>query len=150
MRAILQRVSHASVVVDNDTVGKIQNGLMILLGVEHEDTQVDIDWLIRKICNMRIFSDEEGRMNKSIQDTQGSFLVISQFTLYASTKKGNRPSFIKSARPEHATELYEQFCLQLARQSQLKVEKGIFGADMKVTLLNDGPVTIMIDSKLKE
>lgn len=150
MRAILQRVSHASVVVDNDTVGKIQNGLMVLLGVEHEDTQVDIDWLIRKICNMRIFSDEEGRMNKSIQDTQGSFLVISQFTLYASTKKGNRPSFIKSARPEYATELYEQFCLQLATQSQLKVEKGIFGADMKVTLLNDGPVTIMIDSKLKE
>ena len=116
----------------------------------HDDNQDDIDWLVKKCVNMRIFSDDEGKMNLSIKDIQGKFLVVSQFTLNASTKKGNRPSFIKAARPDHAIPVYEAFCATLAVTSGLDVEKGIFGADMKVELLNDGPVTIIIDSKIKE
>lgn len=136
--------------VDNKIVGQINYGFLILLGIEAGDTKDDIDWLVNKCVNMRVFSDEEDKMNLSIKDIGGSFLVVSQFTLHASTKKGNRPSFIKAARPNHAIPMYEQFCSTLFSVSDLKVEKGIFGADMKVSLLNDGPVTIIIDSKLKE
>ena len=150
MRVVLQRVSHASVTVDGNKTGEIKNGFLILLGVESEDTAADIDWLVNKCMNMRVFSDEEGKMNLSIKDISGSFLVVSQFTLHASTKKGNRPSFIKAARPDHAIPMYEQFCSTLHSKSGLSVERGIFGADMKVELCNDGPVTILIDSKLKE
>lgn len=150
MRIILQRVSKACVTVDNLLVGKISAGFLILLGIEGEDNDEDIKWLVNKCMNMRIFSDADGKMNKSIKDIDGSFLVVSQFTLHASTKKGNRPSFIKAARPDHAIPMYEQFCDTLHRLSNLKVERGIFGADMKVELLNDGPVTISLDSKNKE
>jgi len=150
MRAVLQRVSRASVTVDNKITGEIGIGFLILLGVVPEDTIEDIDWLVKKCANMRVFSDDEGKMNLSIKDVAGSFLVVSQFTLNASTKKGNRPSFIKAARPDHAIPMYEQFCKSLNISSGLAVEKGIFGADMKVELINDGPVTIIIDSKIKE
>ena len=147
MKIVLQRVSKASVTVDNIIVGKIDQGFLILLGIEADDYQEDIKWLATKCMNMRIFSDEDGKMNNSIKDIEGSFLVVSQFTLHASTKKGNRPSFIKAARPDHAIPMYEQFCATLHTASNLKVEKGVFGADMKVELLNDGPVTIILDSK---
>jgi len=147
MRIVLQRVSNASVTVDNAIAGKISAGFLLLLGVEAEDNQEDIKWLVNKCMNMRIFSDSDGKMNKSIIDINGSFLVVSQFTLHASTKKGNRPSFIKAARPDHAIPMYEEFCEILQLTSNLKVERGIFGADMKVELVNDGPVTIIIDSK---
>lgn len=150
MRAVLQRVSKASVSVDNKVVGKIDTGFLILLGIETEDNEDDIKWLVNKCMNMRIFSDEDDKMNNSIIDISGSFLVVSQFTLHASTKKGNRPSFIKAARPDHAIPMYEKFCERLHIVSSLQVERGIFGADMKVELLNDGPVTIIIDSKNKE
>ena len=149
MRVLLQRVSEASVKIEGKINGQIDQGLLLLLGICAEDAQGDIDWLIQKIINMRIFSDENGKMNLSIQDIQGEFLVISQFTLHASTKKGNRPSFIEAARPEIAIPLYENFITQL-KLTNLKVETGIFGADMKVSLVNDGPVTIAIDSKNKE
>lgn len=150
MRVILQRVSSASVTVDSKITGKIGIGYLILLGVVPDDTKEDVDWLVNKCVNMRIFSDEEGKMNLAIKDVGGSFLVVSQFTLHASTKKGNRPSFIKASRPDHAIPMYELFCETLQAVSGLGVEKGIFGADMKVELLNDGPVTIIIDSKIKE
>jgi len=150
MKAVIQRVSEASVTIENEVKGKINLGLMILLGVTEEDSQEDADWLIGKVRNMRIFNDQEGKMNLSIQDVNGAFLVISQFTLYASTKKGNRPSFIKAAKPNVAIPLYEYFVNQLLQTTQLKVETGEFGADMKVNLTNDGPVTILIDSKNKE
>jgi len=150
MRVILQRVNTASVKVDNKIVGEIGLGFLILLGVVPEDKKEDVDWLVNKCVNMRIFSDTEGKMNLSIKDVNGKFLVVSQFTLHASTKKGNRPSFIKAARPDHAVPMYNQFCETLNNVSGLDVEKGIFGADMKVELLNDGPVTIIIDSKIKE
>ncbi|MEM9545047.1 MAG: D-aminoacyl-tRNA deacylase [Bacteroidota bacterium] len=150
MRAVLQRVSRASVTVDNVVTGKIEDGFLILLGVVTEDDQKDIEWLANKCINMRVFSDEDGKMNRSIQDIGGGFLVVSQFTLHASTKKGNRPSFIKAAKPDHAIPMYEEFCETLYKVSGLDVERGIFGADMKVELLNDGPVTIIIDSKMKE
>jgi len=150
MRIVLQRVSEASVKVDGNITGEIHQGLLLLLGVGHEDESADIDWLVKKVCGMRIFSDSDDKMNLSIQDVNGSFLVVSQFTLQASTKKGNRPSYINAARPELAVPMYEQFCERLAEVSGLVVEKGIFGADMKVSLLNDGPVTIIIDSKVKE
>lgn len=150
MKAVIQRVSEASVTIENEVKGKINLGLMILLGVTEEDSQEDADWLIGKVRNMRIFNDQEGKMNLSIQDVNGAFLVISQFTLYASTKKGNRPSFIKAAKPNVAIPLYEYFVNQLQQTTQLKVETGEFGADMKVNLTNDGPVTILIDSKNKE
>ena len=150
MKAVLQRVRQASVTVDGKITGKIEQGFLILLGIVPEDGQEDIEWLCNKCMNMRIFSDKEGKMNLSIKDIQGQFLVVSQFTLHASTKKGNRPSFIKAAKPDHAIPMYEQFCKVLQSISGLDVQKGIFGADMKVELLNDGPVTIIIDSKLKE
>lgn len=147
MRVVIQRAQKASVEIDEKTVGAIENGLVVLVGIETEDTQEDALWLIGKIVQMRIFSDSEGKMNLSIQDVQGGFLVISQFTLHASTKKGNRPSYIQAARPETAIPLYEFFIQELKKQSELTVETGVFGADMKVSLVNDGPVTIIIDSK---
>lgn len=150
MRIVLQRVSEASVTIDSKLYSKINLGFLILLGIEEEDTQEDADWLIQKVANMRIFSDDEGKMNLSIQDLKGEFLVVSQFTLHASTKKGNRPSFIKAARPEQAIPLYEYFVEQLKISSNLQVKTGVFGADMKVSLVNDGPVTITMDSKNKE
>lgn len=150
MRVILQRVSEASVKIDNEVNGFIQKGILILIGIEHEDAQTDADWLIQKINGLRIFPDNEGKMNLSIQDINGSFLVVSQFTLHASTKKGNRPSYIQAARPEKAIPLYNYFVEQLEKSSKLSVETGIFGADMEVSLVNDGPVTIFIDSKNKE
>ena len=150
MRVVLQRVNHASVTVDNSITGEIEIGFLILLGIVPEDTIEDINWLVNKCMNMRVFSDENDKMNLSIKDVEGSFLVVSQFTLHASTKKGNRPSFIKAARPDFAIPMYEKFCSVLESKSGLDVEKGIFGADMKVELLNDGPVTIIIDSKIKE
>lgn len=150
MRVCVQRVSEASVKVDGQIIGQIDRGLMILLGIEAEDDQNDIDWLVQKLMNLRIFNDEDGKMNHSVLDVQGDFLVISQFTLHASTKKGNRPSYIKAARPEQAIPLYEQFVETLKLKSNRKVETGEFGADMKVSLTNDGPVTIWMDSKNKE
>ncbi len=150
MRAVIQRVSHASVLVEDSVVGEIKEGLLILLGIEHADDQSDLIWLCNKISQLRIFSDEEGKMNKSIIDIGGNALVISQFTLHSSTKKGHRPSFIKAARPEQAIPLYERFTEQLSLQIEKKVETGEFGADMKVSLLNDGPVTIIIDTKTRE
>lgn len=150
MRALLQRVLNASVSINGQINGAIDHGLLILLGITAEDKNEDIDWLIRKIANMRIFNDEQGVMNKSCQDVAGRYLVVSQFTLHASTKKGNRPSYIRAARPEIAIPLYETFVKQLAVLSQTEVATGIFGADMKVSLLNDGPVTIWLDSKNKE
>lgn len=150
MRALLQRVSNASVTIDGHINGSINTGLLVLLGITADDTQEDIDWLIRKIMNMRIFNDEQGVMNKSCQDIAGRYLVVSQFTLHASTKKGNRPSYIHAAKPDIAIPLYETFVKQLGVLSQTEVSTGIFGADMKVSLLNDGPVTIWLDSKHKE
>lgn len=150
MRVLIQRASEASVTIDGLVHGEIERGLVILLGIETEDTQDDINWLVRKITALRIFSDDEGKMNDSITDIGGEFLVISQFTLHASTKKGNRPSYIKAARPEVAIPLYEEFIRILRKESSLKVATGVFGADMKVQLINDGPVTIWIDSKMRE
>ena len=150
MRIVLQRVSEASVKIDNQLVGKISKGLLLLLGIEHEDEKSDADWLIQKVIGMRIFSDSDDKMNLSINEIKGEFLVVSQFTLHASTKKGNRPSFIQAARPEKAIPLYDYFCEQLQHVSKIKVQTGKFGADMKVSLINDGPVTIVIDSKNRE
>ncbi|MBK8621860.1 MAG: D-tyrosyl-tRNA(Tyr) deacylase [Saprospiraceae bacterium] len=150
MRVVLQRVSEAKVVVDGSVEGAIGSGLLILLGVEEADVQDDIDWLVKKINQLRIFNDGEGKMNLSVQDVDGSFLVVSQFTLFAATKKGNRPSFIRSAKPKKAEVLYEHFKKALAAESGKPVECGIFGADMKVFLVNDGPVTIWMDTKNKE
>lgn len=147
MRIVIQRVSEAEVKIENISVGKIQTGMLVLLGIEHEDDQNDADWLIQKIIGLRIFSDLEGKMNLAISDVNGRFLVISQFTLHASTKKGNRPSYIQAARPEHAIPLYEYFVEQLGKASNSEIETGKFGADMKVQLVNDGPVTIIMDSK---
>ena len=150
MRIVIQRVSEASVRINGSVKGEIGKGLLILLGIEHDDTKVDADWLIQKVIQLRVFSDGEGKMNWSIRDVKGRFLVISQFTLHASTKKGNRPSYIRAARPETATPLYTYFLEKLEEQSETKVERGEFGADMKVALINDGPVTILMDSKNKE
>jgi D-tyrosyl-tRNA(Tyr) deacylase len=150
MRIVLQRVSEASVKIDNEIVGEISQGLMLLIGIEHEDEKSDADWLIQKVIGMRIFSDSDDKMNLSINEIKGEFLVVSQFTLHASTKKGNRPSFIQAARPEKAIPLYDYFCEQLQNVSEIKVQTGKFGADMKVSLVNDGPVTIVIDSKNRE
>ena len=150
MRAVIQRVSEASVEIENQIEGKIQKGLLILLGIETEDKEEDIDWLLAKTLQMRIFSDSDGKMNESLLDQQGEILVISQFTLLASTKKGNRPSFIHAARPEIAIPLYASFLQKAESLIPGKVQKGIFGADMKVQLINDGPVTIVMDSKKKE
>jgi D-tyrosyl-tRNA(Tyr) deacylase len=147
MRAVIQRVNHASVEVNKTIVGKIDCGLLVLLGIEHEDTNEDIDYLCGKIANLRIFNDENGIMNVSIKDINGEILVVSQFTLHASTKKGNRPSYIKAAHPNQAQPMYEQFVNQLQQELSKPIQTGVFGADMKVSLLNDGPVTIIIDSK---
>ncbi|MCL4113456.1 UNVERIFIED_CONTAM: hypothetical protein GTU68_008707 [Idotea baltica] len=150
MRAILQRVKYASVTIDGKVHNKIDQGILLLLGIEAEDEEDDTDWVIRKIANMRIFNDSQNIMNKSLLDINGEILIISQFTLYASTKKGNRPSYIKAAKPEIAIPKYEFFLNQWEEETKCKAKAGIFGADMKVELLNDGPVTIFIDSKNKE
>ena len=150
MRVVIQRVKNASVRVDEQVVGAIDAGLLLLLGITQEDSIEDIEWLCRKIVQMRIFGDENNLMNKSLLDIDGEVLVISQFTLHASTKKGNRPSFIAAARPEQAIPLYEQFISVIQDYVSKKVQTGIFGADMKVNLLNDGPVTITMDSKNRE
>ncbi len=150
MKVVIQRVIKASVEVEEKIVSEIKNGLLILLGIEAEDSQEDIKWLSRKIANLRIFSDENDAMNKSIIDVDGEIIVVSQFTLHASTKKGNRPSFIKAAKPDIAIPLYENFILQLENEINKKVQTGIFGAMMDISLINDGPVTILMDSKNKE
>lgn len=146
MRVVLQRVAHASVTVDGEIIGKIQRGFLLLVGVTHDDAMDDMEYLVRKIVQMRIFEDEEGKLNRSIQDIGGEILSVSQFTLYADTKKGNRPSFSKAAPGDVALEMFEQFN-GLLRDTGIPVETGQFGADMKVDLLNDGPVTILLDSK---
>lgn len=150
MRVVLQRVKEASVSVEGKVISKIGPGFLIFLGIETEDSPDDISWLTRKIARLRVFSDDTNAMNKSITDTQGTCLVVSQFTLHASTKKGNRPSFIKAARPDIAIPLYEAFVLQLEKEIAVKIHTGEFGAMMDVALINDGPVTIIIDSKQKE
>ena len=150
MKVVLQRVSQASVTIDSKIVADIQTGLLVLVGIEDDDTQEDIVWLSQKINNLRIFGDENEVMNLSVKDIDGDIIVVSQFTLQASTKKGNRPSYIKAAKPEFAIPLYENFVQKLERELVKKVQTGIFGADMKVALVNDGPVTILIDSKNKE
>ena len=150
MRAVVQRVSKASVTVDGNVVSKIEEGLLVLLGIEDADTEEDIAWLSKKIANLRIFNDANGVMNRSILQEEGDAIVVSQFTLHAQTKKGNRPSYIKASKPEVAIPLYERFVHQLELDLGKKVGTGIFGADMKVELLNDGPVTIWIDTKNKE
>lgn len=150
MRAVIQRVKHASCTVDNKVTGQIQKGFMILLGVEEADTIEDLKWLGQKFINLRVFEDEQGLMNKSILDIDGSILLISQFTLFAQTKKGNRPSFIRAAKPDKAKPMYEEMATLLSQLLQKEVQLGIFGADMKIELLNDGPVTIIMDTKDKD
>lgn len=150
MRAVIQRVSKANVVVEGKEVAKIDNGIVLLLGIEDADTAEDILWLSKKVVGLRIFNDENGVMNNAITDVQGDAIVVSQFTLHAKTKKGNRPSYIKAAKPDTAIPLYESFVKQLESDLGKPVGTGIFGADMKVELLNDGPVTIIIDTKNKE
>ena len=150
MRAVIQRVTKASVTIDGKIHSQIRNGLLVLLGIEDADTSEDIEWLSGKIVNLRIFDDAEGVMNESVKDINGELLLISQFTLHASTKKGNRPSYIKASKPEIAVPLYEKMIQQLSTDLGKKIGTGIFGADMKVELLNDGPVTIVIDTKSKE
>lgn len=150
MIAVIQRVSEASVTIEGQIKGQIQNGFLVLLGITHTDTDEDIEWLAKKIVGMRIFSDEEGKMNLDLKAVSGNILLISQFTLHASTKKGNRPSFIEAARPEVAIPLYEKMIVQLSALLEQPIQTGEFGADMKVSLLNDGPVTIMIDSKNRQ
>jgi len=150
MRAIIQRVTHASCVVDGKITGEIKNGFLVLLGVEDADTDEDLQWLAQKIASMRVFGDENGLMNKALGDINGDVLLISQFTLFASTKKGNRPGFTRAARPDKAIPMYEQMIKELEKLTNKKVATGIFGADMKISLLNDGPVTIIMDTKDKE
>lgn len=150
MKIVLQRVSEASVTVDGQKTADIKKGLLILVGIEDADIQEDIDWLAGKIIKMRIFGDENDVMNCSVQDIDGDIIVVSQFTLHASTKKGNRPSYIKAAKPEFAIPMYENFVKSLEKEFSKKVQTGIFGADMKVSLINDGPVTILIDSKNRD
>ena len=150
MKVVIQRVANASVTVKENRISSIKNGLLILLGITNNDTFEDISWLTKKIVSLRIFNDADAIMNKSVLDIDGNLIVVSQFTLLASTKKGNRPSYSKAAKPEIAIPLYEQFVSQLEKELGKKVGTGIFGADMKIELLNDGPVTILIDSKQKE
>lgn len=150
MRAVIQRVTRASCTVDNDVTGAIKNGLLILLGVEDADTEDDMKWMAQKFVNLRIFSDEQGLMNKSVQDIGGNILLISQFTLLAQTKKGNRPSFIRAAKPDRAKPMYEQMGVYLSDLLERKVQMGVFGGDMKIDLLNDGPVTIIMNTQDKE
>lgn len=150
MRALIQRVTHAEVTIDGNVNGKIDKGLMVLLGVHATDTKEDIDWLVKKVSQLRIFNDADGVMNRSVMDIDGEVLVVSQFTLYASTKKGNRPSYINAAVPDIAIPLYEAFVKTLSTTLSKPIPTGIFGADMQVSLCNDGPVTIMIDTKNRE
>lgn len=150
MRTVIQRVSHASVTINGTVKSAIEKGLLVLVGIEDADTEEDIQWLCKKIVGLRVFDDEQGVMNKNIQDAGGDILVISQFTLFASTKKGNRPSYIRAAKPDISIPLYEQFCKELGIALGKPVGTGEFGADMKVELLNDGPVTICMDTKNKE
>jgi D-tyrosyl-tRNA(Tyr) deacylase len=150
MRAVIQRVSKASVTIDNKIYSQIKNGLLVLVGIEDADTAEDGEWLSGKIVNLRIFNDDNGVMNVSVKDINGDILAVSQFTLHASTKKGNRPSYIKASKPEFAIPMYEKFIQQLSNDLGKTVGTGVFGADMKVELLNDGPVTIVIDTKNKE
>jgi D-tyrosyl-tRNA(Tyr) deacylase len=150
MRVVLQRVAEASVKVNQETVGEIGKGILILLGIEEADSEEDMEWLINKVLNLRIFDDKDGVMNLSINEVKGQILLVSQFTLHASTKKGNRPSYIKAAKPDLAKQHYHRFYQLLLTQFSGKVACGLFGADMKVALINDGPVTIIIDSKQKE
>ena len=150
MRAVIQRVSQASVTIEGNKVANIASGLLVFLGVIDTDTVDDIQWLSNKLTNLRIFNDADGVMNTSLKDSNGSAIVVSQFTLYAQTKKGNRPSYIKAAKPEIAKPIYEQFVRQFENDLEQTVQTGVFGADMKVALLNDGPVTIIIDSKARE
>ncbi|MBE9585617.1 D-tyrosyl-tRNA(Tyr) deacylase [Mucilaginibacter sp. JRF] len=150
MRAVLQRVSEAACRVDGDITGQIEAGFLVLLGIEDADTTDDVQWLAQKIANMRVFGDENGLMNKALADIDGGILLISQFTLFAQTKKGNRPSFIRAARPDKAIPLYEQMIVELEKLTGKPTATGIFGADMKISLINDGPVTITIDTKVKE
>ncbi len=150
MRAVIQRVSEAKVVVEGEQTAKIGPGVLIFLGIENADGEEDINWLSKKVANLRIFNDENGVMNRSLLEEAGEAIVVSQFTLHAATKKGNRPSYIKAAKPDVAIPIYEQFIQQLEKHLNKKVGTGVFGGDMKVSLLNDGPVTIVIDTKKKE
>ena len=147
MRIVIQRVSEANVKIDGNTVGEIKKGLLVFLGIEHVDAEMDADYLIQKLIHLRIFGDDEGKMNLSVSDISGALLIVSQFTLFTDTKKGNRPSFIRSARPEQAIPLYDYFLSQLKKSFSGKIEKGVFGGNMQVELINDGPVTIIMDSK---
>jgi D-tyrosyl-tRNA(Tyr) deacylase len=150
LKVVLQRVTSASVIIESKIVAQIDNGLLVLVGIEDADTQEDINWLSQKIANLRIFADENDVMNCSVKDIQGDIIVVSQFTLHANTKKGNRPSYIKASKPEIAIPLYENFVLQIELELGKKIQTGQFGADMKVMLVNDGPVTIIIDTKNRE
>lgn len=150
MRVVIQRVSEASVTIDNQIVSSMRRGLLILLGIAEDDEPSDISWLVGKICRLRIFGDDEDKMNLSLSDIEGEVIVVSQFTLHALTKKGNRPSFIRSAKPEISEPLYEEFCAAMEAELGKPVGRGRFGADMKVALINDGPVTLVIDSKNRE
>lgn len=150
MRVVIQRVKYASVTINGKVKSAIKNGMMVLVGIEDADTDADIDWLSNKLVNLRIFDDENGVMNKSVIDTGGDILIVSQFTLHASTKKGNRPSYIKASKPDFAIPMYEKFCSRVAEDLGKEIYTGEFGADMKCELLNDGPVTIIIDTQNKE
>lgn len=150
MKSVIQRVASASVTIENQVVAQINQGLLLLVGIEDLDNQEDIDWLVSKIVNLRIFADEQNVMNLSVKDIKGEIIVVSQFTLHAATKKGNRPSYIKASKPDIAIPLYEKFVDQLQKEFGQKIQTGRFGADMKVALVNDGPVTILIDTKNKE
>ena len=150
MRVLIQRVKKASVTVNKELISLIDNGLLVFIGIGEEDNSEDIEWLTKKIANIRLFDDENGVMNKSVIDINGDILAVSQFTLMASTKKGNRPSYIKAAKPEISIPLYEEFCSEMEIAVNKPIQRGVFGADMKVRLLNDGPVTIFIDSKNRE
>lgn len=150
MKAVIQRVAQSSVTIEGEVVASIQKGLLILVGIEEADTKEDIEWLSSKIVNLRIFGDENDVMNLSLKNVNGDAIIVSQFTLHASTKKGNRPSYIKAAKPEIAIPIYEKFIQQIEKELEKKIQTGQFGADMKVSLINDGPVTILIDTKNKE
>ena len=150
MRAVLQRVSHAAVHIEGEEVSKIGPGLLVLLGIEQADDASDLDWLCPKIAKMRIFADDDGKMNRSVLEIAGEILVVSQFTLHAATQKGNRPSFLRAAAPAHSEPLYEAFCAAMGRETGRPVARGVFGGDMQVSLTNDGPVTILIDTKDRE
>ena len=150
MKVVIQRVSKAKVEANDSVICKINQGFLILLGIENSDSQEDVNWLVNKISNLRVFTDDELKMNLSIKDVKGEIIVVSQFTLHAKTKKGNRPSYINAANPEHAKPLYDEFISKLKNESEVNVKSGIFGANMQLAIVNDGPVTIIIDSKNKQ